>query len=397
MNVSTEYTTIPPHGGELVDRMAPEEQRDELLRRAEGFTKITVGPRALSDLEMISTGVFSPLTGFMVSEDYESVVETMRLKNGLVWSLPITLPVSDEEADEIRVGGEVSLTDATGRILATMIVEDLYSYDKEHEAREVFGTTNAEHPGVAAVYRQKDVLIGGEVTLLVDDPNPKPFPAYHYGPRELRQVFAEKGWKRVVGFQTRNPVHRSHEYIQKSALEIVDGLLLNPLVGETRSEDIPADVRMRSYETILDRYYPKDRTMLAVFPAAMRYGGPREAIFHAICRKNYGCTHFIVGRDHAGPGKDSSGKPFYGDYDAQHIFDEFEGDEIGLTPLFFEHAFFCLECQGMGTTKTCPHDKEHHVFISGTKVREMLSKGEYPPPEFSRPEVIEVLMEGQRT
>jgi sulfate adenylyltransferase len=397
MNVSTEFKTIEPHGGELVDRMAPEEQRDELLSKADGLTKIVLGPRALSDLEMISTGVFSPLTGFMVSEDYESVIETMRLKNGLVWSLPITLPVSEEEANYIRVGEEIALTDAAGRILATMIVEDRYSYDKEHEAQEVFGTTNAEHPGVAAVYRQKDVLLGGEVTLLVDDPNPKPFPEYHYGPRELRKVFAEKGWKRVVGFQTRNPVHRSHEYIQKSALEIVDGLLLNPLVGETRSEDIPADVRMRSYEVILDRYYPKDRTMLAVFPAAMRYGGPREAIFHAICRKNYGCTHFIVGRDHAGPGKDSKGNPFYGDYDAQHIFDEFDAEEIGLTPLFFEHAFFCLECQGMGTTKTCPHGSEHHVFISGTKVREMLSKGEYPPPEFSRPEVIEVLMEGQRT
>jgi sulfate adenylyltransferase len=397
MNVSTEFTTIQPHGGELVDRLAPEEQRDELLSRAEGFTKIILAPRTLSDLEMISTGVFSPLTGFMVSEDYESVVETMRLKNGLVWSLPITLPVSEEEANDVRVGEEIALADGTRRILATMIVEDRYSYDKEHEAQEVFGTTNAEHPGVATVYRQKDILLGGEVTLLVDDPNPKPFPEYHYGPRELRKVFAEKGWKRVVGFQTRNPVHRSHEYIQKSALEIVDGLLLNPLVGETRSEDIPADVRMRSYETILDRYYPKDRTLLAVFPAAMRYGGPREAIFHAICRKNYGCTHFIVGRDHAGPGKDSKGNPFYGDYEAQHIFDEFDEDEIGLTPLFFEHAFFCLECQGMGTTKTCPHDSEHHVFISGTKVREMLSKGEYPPPEFSRPEVIEVLMEGQRT
>jgi sulfate adenylyltransferase len=397
MNVSTEFTTIEPHGGELVDRLAPEEQRDELLRRAEGLTKVVFGPRALSDLEMISTGVFSPLTGFMVSEDYDSVVETMRLKNGLVWSLPITLPVSEEEAHDIRVGEEIALADGTGRILATMIVEDRYSYDKEHEAQQVFGTTNAEHPGVAAIYRQKDVLLGGEVTLLVDDPNPKPFPEYHFGPRELRKVFAEKGWKRVVGFQTRNPVHRSHEYIQKSALEIVDGLLLNPLVGETRSADIPADVRMRSYETILDRYYPKDRTLLAVFPAAMRYGGPREAIFHAICRKNYGCTHFIVGRDHAGPGKDSQGNPFYGDYEAQHIFDEFEDEEIGLTPLFFEHAFFCLECQGMGTTKTCPHGSEHHVFISGTKVREMLSKGEYPPPEFSRPEVIEVLMEGQRT
>jgi sulfate adenylyltransferase len=397
MNVSTEFTTIEPHGGELVDRLAPEEQREELLRRTEGLTKVVLGPRALSDLEMISTGVFSPLTGFIVSEDYESVVESMRLKNGLVWSLPITLPVGEEGAGDIRVGEEIALTDGTGRILATMIVEDRYSYDKEHEAQQVFGTTSDEHPGVAAVYRQKDVLLGGEVTLLVDDPNPKPFPEYHYGPRELRKVFAEKGWKRVVGFQTRNPVHRSHEYIQKSALEIVDGLLLNPLVGETRSADIPADVRMRSYETILDRYYPKDRTLLAVFPAAMRYGGPREAIFHAICRKNYGCTHFIVGRDHAGPGKDSQGNPFYGDYEAQHIFDEFEDDEIGLTPLFFEHAFFCLECPGMGTTKTCPHDSEHHVFISGTKVREMLSKGEYPPPEFSRPEVIEVLMEGQRT
>jgi sulfate adenylyltransferase len=397
MNVSTEHTAIAPHGGELVDRMAPEGQRAELLQRAETLNKVALGPRSLSDLEMISTGVFSPLTGFMVQEDYDSVVETMHLSNGLVWSLPITLSVSEEEAGTISVGEEIALADGTGRVLATMTVEDRYSYDKAREAREVFGTPNDEHPGVAAVYRQEDVLLGGEITLLVDDPNPKPFPEYHYTPQQLREVFAEKGWKRVVGFQTRNPVHRSHEYIQKSALEIVDGLLLNPLVGETRSEDIPADVRMRSYETILERYYPKDRTLLTVFPAAMRYGGPREAIFHAVCRKNYGCTHFIVGRDHAGPGKDSSGKPFYGDYDAQHIFDEFGDGEIGLTPLFFEHAFFCLQCQGMGTTKTCPHGNENHVFISGTKVREMLSKGEYPPPEFSRPEVIEVLIEGQRT
>src|SRR5829696_867524 len=307
MNVSTENTAIAPHGGELVDRRAPEGQRAELLERAETLNKVALGPRSLSDLEMISTGVFSPLTGFMVQNDYDSVVETMHLSDGLVWSLPITLSVS-EEAGGTSEGEEIALVDGVGRVLATMTVEDRYSYDKEREAREVFGTTNDEHPGVAAVYRQEDVLLGGEITLLVDDPNPKPFPEYHYTPHQLREVFAEKGWKRVVGFQTRNPVHRSHEYIQKSALEIVDGLLLNPLVGETRSEDIPADVRMRSYEIILERYYPKDRTLLAVFPAAMRYGGPREAIFHAVCRKNYGCTHFIVGRDHAGPGKDSSGK-----------------------------------------------------------------------------------------
>ncbi len=395
MTVSTiQQEMISPHGGELIDRLAPEEERDGLLRKAEGLNRATLGPRAISDLEMIATGVFSPLTGFMVKEDYDAVVETMHLKNGLVWSLPITLSLDDDEANAITEGDEVALVNGEGRILATMLVEDKYTYDKEREAREVFGHTTDEHPGVAAIYRQSDTLIGGEITLLVDDPNPKPFPEYHYTPAQLRRIFAEKGWKRVVGFQTRNPVHRSHEYIQKSALEIVDGLLLNPLVGETRSADIPAAVRMKSYEVILERYYPKDRTMLGVFPAAMRYGGPREAVFHAVCRKNYGCTHFIVGRDHAGPGKDSQGNPFYGDYDAQHIFDEFEEDEIGLTPLFFEHAFFCTTCQGMGTTKTCPHDKENHVFVSGTKVREMLSKGEYPPPEFSRPEVVSVLIDG---
>ena len=333
MNVETEYTTSVPHGGALVNRRAPEAERDERRQRAQELRKVALGPRTLSDLEMISTGVFSPLAGFMVREDYESVVDGMRLASGLVWSMPITLPVSEDGAGS--VGEEIALT-ADGQVVATMLVEDRYSYDKEREAREVYRTTDQDHPGVANLYRQGDVLLGGEVTLLVDEPNPRPVPSYYYEPAELRRRFAEKGWKKVVGFQTRNPVHRAHEYIQKSALETVDGLLLNPLVGETKSDDISAAVRMRSYEVILDRYYPRNRTVLAVFPAAMRYAGPREAIFHAMCRKNYGCTHFIVGRDHAGVGS------YYGTYDAQHIFEEFDEEELGVTPLFFEHACFCL-------------------------------------------------------
>ena len=394
MTSTTEYTAIAPHGGELIDRRLPEGdpegKRAELLRRAEELPKVVLGPRALSDLEMISTGVFSPLTGFMGREDYESVVETMRLANDLVWSLPIALSANDEEANGIDEGDEIALTNEEGRIVATLDVADRYAYDKSGEAKAVYRTDDENHPGVAALYRQGNTLIGGEVTLLDEEPNPRPFPGYYYEPRELRAIFAERGWRRVVGFQTRNPVHRAHEYIQKSALETVDGLLLNPLVGETKSDDISAAVRMRSYETILDRYYPKQRTVLSVFPAAMRYAGPREAIFHAICRKNYGCTHFIVGRDHAGVGS------YYGTYDAQHIFEEFEPEELGITPLMFEHAFFCLNCGGMATTKTCPHDKDAHVFFSGTRVREMLSRGEYPPPEFSRAEVVEVLIEGLR-
>jgi sulfate adenylyltransferase len=385
----TTEPAIVPHGGDLVDRVVPEEERRERAMEAAELQKVPLSARALSDLQMISTGVFSPLEGFMLRDEYESVVEDMRLGSGLAWSLPVTVSVDEEKARELSENSDIALVDGSGEPVATMVLRELYGYDKEREARMVYRTNDVDHPGVAAVYRQGDFLLGGEVELL-RPPDEGRFPRYYYTPSQLRASFAERGWKRIVGFQTRNPVHRAHEYIQKSALETVDGLLLNPLVGETKSDDIPADVRMRSYETILDRYYPEDRTMLAVFPAAMRYAGPREAIFHAICRKNYGCSHFIVGRDHAGVGS------YYGTYDAQHIFEEFEPEELGITPLFFEHAFFCLQCQGMGSSKTCPHDPDSHVFLSGTKVREMLFKGEYPPPEFSRPEVIEVLMEGQR-
>ena len=390
MRSAAEYTAIEPHGGTLVDRRVPEGERAERLEKAEELKKVALGPRALSDLEMISTGVFSPRTGFLNSEDYESVVEEMRLPDGTVWSMPITLSANGDEANGLGEGEEVALTDEGGRVVATMLVSDRYGYDKGREAKAVYLTADGNHPGVAALYRQGDTLLGGEVTLLDEEPNPRPFPGYYYEPEQLRALFAEKGWRKVVGFQTRNPVHRAHEHIQKSALETVDGLLLNPLVGETKSDDIPAVVRMKSYETILDRYYPKNRTVLSVFPAAMRYAGPREAIFHAMCRKNYGCTHFIVGRDHAGVGD------YYGTYDAQKIFDQFTQEELGITPLMFEHAFFCLNCGGMATTKTCPHEKDAQGFFSGTRVREMLREGEYPPPEFSRPEVVEVLIEGMR-
>ena len=288
----TENETIAPHGGRLVDRAVPEEEREERLKEAAGLPKVKLGPRTLSNLEMISTGVFSPLEGFMDRDAYESVVEDMRLPNGLAWSLPVTLAVDEELAQDLPEGSEVALVDGAGEPVATMLLRERYRYDRGREARLVYRTTDEDHPGVAALHRQGDVLLGGEVDL-IRPPDSGPFPHYYYTPQELRATFHEKGWRRVVGFQTRNPVHRAHEYIQKSALETVDGLLLNPLVGETKSDDIPADVRMRSYETILEKYYPRDRTMLAVFPAAMRYAGPREAIFHALCRKNYGCTHFL--------------------------------------------------------------------------------------------------------
>src|SRR5215203_3018080 len=382
--------SIAPHGGQLVDRTVPAEERDERLREAAELPKVSLGSRTVSDLQMISTGAFSPLEGFMLREEYESVVEEMRLPDGLVWSLPVTLATDEETARTLNEGSEVALTYGSGKPVATMLLRERYQYDKEREAQMVYRTTDGEHPGVAALYRQGEVLLGGEVEF-IRTTDRGPFPGYYYEPRELRAAFVDKGWKRIVGFQTRNPVHRAHEYIQKSALETVDGLLLNPLVGETKSDDIPADVRMRSYETILEQYYPRDRTMLAVFPAAMRYAGPREAIFHALGAKTYGSTHLLWGRNKAGEGANKATNA------ANNILKKSNPKKLGITPLFFEHAFFCTECGGMGSSKTCPHDPDSHVFLSGTKVREMLSKGEYPPPEFSRPEVIEVLMEGQRT
>jgi ATP sulfurylase len=364
--------------------------RQAVRERAENLQKINLNAMNLSDLELIAVGAMSPLTGFMGQVDYERVVTEMRLSNNLLWSIPVTLAVDTETADAITSGQEVALCE-DGAVLAVMEVTEKYAYDKAREAELVYQTTEDAHPGVARLYAQGDVLLGGEIWV-VDLPTAAKteFPELRHTPAQSRRMFARRGWRRIVGFQTRNPIHRAHEYIQKAALEIVDGLLLHPLVGETKADDIPADVRIASYQTILRDYYPAESVLLGVFPATMRYAGPREAIFHALLRKNYGCTHFIVGRDHAGVGN------YYGTYDAQQIFNNFKKDEVGIEILPFDYTFFCKKCGMVVSAKTCPHDKENWVFLSGTQVRAMLEKGEMLPPEFTRPEVSKVLIDGMK-
>jgi sulfate adenylyltransferase len=329
---------------------------------------------------MIAIGGFSPLTGFMDQADYEPVVTDMRLANGLPWSVPVTLSVSEAIAAPLQEGSWIRLDNSQGKFIGVLQLTQKYHYDKAKEAINVYRTDEEKHPGVAVVYQQGPINLAGPVWLFEREPHPL-FPAYQIDPADSRQAFADKGWKTVVGFQTRNPIHRAHEYIQKCALETVDGLFLHPLVGATKSDDIPADVRMRCYEIMMEHYFPQDRVILAINPSAMRYAGPREAIFHALIRKNYGCTHFIVGRDHAGVGD------YYGTYDAQHIFDQFEPGALGITPMKFEHAFYCTRTGSMATTKTSPSKPEERIHLSGTKVRALLRQGELPPPEFSRPEV----------
>ncbi len=387
---------IAPHGGTLINRYLRGDMADSTREMAKALKTIVLSPMNVSDVELIACGALSPLAGFMGQADYRKVVYDMHLSNGLPWTIPVTLAVDEETANGIEVGRTVALAEPAadgGRfhLLGILEVGEKYSYYKNIEAELVYKTTEDKHPGVKRLYAQGDVLLAGDIWLF-DTPEiaKTEFPEFRHTPAQTRRLFARSGWRRIVAFQTRNPIHRAHEYIQKTALEIVDGLFLHPLVGETKSDDIPADVRVESYQTILRDYYPPDRVILGVFPAAMRYAGPREAIWHAIARKNYGCTHFIVGRDHAGVGK------YYGTFDAHYIFDEFGKDEIGITPLFFDHTFYCKKCGGIVSAKTCPHDPSNHVVLSGTQVREMLERGEMLPEEFTRPEVSKVLIEGMR-
>jgi sulfate adenylyltransferase len=379
---------IPPHGGTLVDRVASPDDARRLEQEAASLKRIDLTPKQSCDLEMIGIGAFSPLTGFMGQADFERVCHEMRLASGDIWPIPILLSVDKEHAPSID--DRVALHAPGGVLQAILSVEEVFEHDKRLEIPHVFRTEDDAHPGVAQVRAEGEVCVAGPVevvTVCVDPEGPEAFLDHRLTPAQTRAEFEKRGWRTVSAFQTRNPIHRAHEYLCKCAQEITDGLLIHPLVGETKPGDIPADVRMRCYETLIDGYFVRERTLLSVMPAAMRYAGPREAVLHAIVRKNYGVTHFIVGRDHAGVGD------YYGTYDAQNIFDELDPEDLRIEPLKFEHAAWSHRAQGMVSGKTFPKIQGDQVFLSGTKVRELLSRGERPPAEFTRPEVADILIE----
>ncbi len=378
---------VPPHGGELLPRLLTGAERDAALSESRMLPQVKLSSKEASDLIMLAMGAFSPLEGFLNSEDYKNVVARMRLRNGLLWPIPITLSISGEEADRVKEGQKVALLNShNDDVIASMLVEEKYAYDKQQETLQVFGTTDAGHPGVKVVCEQGDVYLGGPVKVFSEGGYPERFPEFAR-PAETRAIFADKGWTTIAAFQTRNPLHRSHEYLTKVALEICDGLLIHPIVGRLKSDDIPAEVRMKCYKVLLDNYYPGDRVILKVYPMEMRYGGPREAVLHAIIRQNFGCSHLIIGRDHAGVGN------YYGPFDAQRIFDELNPEDLSIKPLKLDPTFWCHKCDSMASAKTCPHPGEDHLSISGTKLREMLTRGERPPEQYSRKEVLDILAE----
>jgi sulfate adenylyltransferase len=381
---------VPAHGGTLIRRLVANDEAADLLLRAASLPPVRLDARTEADAELIATGALSPLTGFLRRDDYFSVIRDTHLATGELFPIPITLSVPRAERAAYKEGREAALVDAAGNVVGVLAIEEVFDLDRDLEAKEVYRTTETKHPGVAYLYEHRDaVAIGGRITLARRTIERK-FPAHHRDPSEVRDVIAARGWRRTVAFQTRNPIHRAHEYLLRSALEIADGLVVHPLVGETKGDDVPAAVRVRCYEVLLERYLPKERTLLSVFPFAMRYAGPREALLHAIARQNYGFSHFIVGRDHAGVGN------YYGTYDAQRIFDTVRPGELAIQPLFFEHSFHCSACGGVASLKTCPHDASARLILSGTRVRELLSSGQAPPPEYSRPEVAEILIAAYR-
>ena len=374
---------IQPHGGKLIERVLAGPKRESALQRAMSLPSLKLDAESVSDVENLATGVYSPLEGFLGEKDFRNVLNQMRLSSDLPWTIPIVLDVDKATADGLKIGGEVILGNESGTPIAVLSLEEKYTYDKSEMAQKVFLTADPAHPGVAQVMKMKDVLLGGKVDLLTVAPTP--FDRWKLTPKETRILFKEKGWRTVVGFQTRNTPHIGHEYVQKAALTFTDGIFINPVIGKKKKGDFKDEVILASYEELIRSYYLKERAVMAILQMEMRYAGPREAIHHAVIRKNFGCSHIIIGRDHAGVGK------YYAPYAAQDIFEEFP--DLGIVPLFFRSFYFCKKCNSVVNEKICPHPETEQIQFSGTKIRDLMVQGVVPQAELMRPEVAKVIME----
>jgi sulfate adenylyltransferase len=377
---------IPPHGGRLVDLMVDDPaKKQKLVRESKGLSRIRLSTLEFSDLIMLGTGAFSPLEGFMTGSDYRSVLGNMRLADGTLWPLPVTITIDDTV--DYKTGDTVALISPyTGEVAGNLYVEDIFHFDNKAEAIASFGTNDTSHPGAKKLDCPGKYHIGGRVRVFTEGGYPENFSAYAR-PSEVRDIFVARKWKTIVAFQTRNPIHRSHEYLTKVVLETSDGIFIHPIVGKLKEGDIPAEIRMRCYEVLIDNYYPEDKVLLKVYPMEMRYAGPKEAVLHAIIRQNYGCSHIVIGRDHAGVGD------FYGPFEAQEIFDAFSDDDLLIKPVKMGWTFYCQKCKSMASFKTCPHPDKDHIMISGTKLRTMLSSGQCPPEYIIRKEVADILID----